>query len=248
MAVKEYKSTDKTQFTEHFNVKEFRCKCGKSHNILLDTSLVNMLEKLYQKLNCSKIVVNSGYRCASHDKTVGGNGRGQHVLGKAADVVCYDKNGKIIDARIVCCVAQDLNFKGIANISLKYQATHLDVRTNGTYKGNEVVSTNTVTSDFYSYFGITKVQVNKYTGKLDVLETSGYKKGDNTIGSLSLKKLLNIAKIMGLGKYSVSDGNKVDDGTINAINYILGTWGYKQNGIAGSKFINRLYEKITARW
>lgn len=168
MAVKTYKYNCKTQLTEHFNVKEFRCKCGKSHNILLDTSLVNMLEKLYKKLNCSKIVVNSGYRCASHDKTVGGNGRGQHVLGKAADVVCYDKNGKIIDARIVCCAAQDLNFKGIANISLKYQATHLDVRTNGTYKGNEAVSNNTVCKDFYEYFGIKKSQVAYSSNEINV--------------------------------------------------------------------------------
>ena len=163
MAVKTYKYGCKTQITKHFNVNEFRCKCGKAHNIVLDTSLVDMLEKLFTKLGCSKIIVNSGYRCTSHDKTVGGNGKGQHTLGKAADVVCYDKNGKIIDARIVCCAAQDLNFKGIANISLRYQATHLDVRTSGTYKGNEAVSNNTVCSDFYKYFGIKKSQVEAYS-------------------------------------------------------------------------------------
>lgn len=244
MAVKTYSATNKTQLSSHFNVSEFKCKCGGSHNTKIDESLVNMLEKLYTKLRCSKIIVNSGYRCSTHDKTVGGNGSGQHTKGKAADVVCYDKDGKIINAKIVCCVAQDLRFKGIANISTNYQATHLDMRTLGIYKGNEAVSSNTVTKNFYEYFGITKSEVNKYTGELEVLETSGYKKNDNTIGSLSLKKLLNLAKEIGISKYTVSDGNKIDDGTITAVNYILGKWGYKQNSIAGSKFINRLYNEI----
>lgn len=246
MAVKTYSATNKTQLSSHFNVSEFKCKCGGSHNTKIDETLILMLEKLYDKLRCSKMVINSGYRCSTHDKSVGGNGSGQHTKGKAADVYCYDKNGKIISAKIVCCVAQDLGFKGIANISTKYQVTHLDMgtRITGTYKGDESVSNNSVTKDFYDYFGITKAEVRKYTGELEVLETSGYKKNDSTIGSLNLKKLLNLAKEVGIGKNSVSDGNKIDDGTIAAINYILGKWGYKQNSIAGSKFINRLYTEI----
>ena len=70
------------------------------------------------------------------------------------------------------------------------------------------------------------------------LETKGYKKGASTDGSYALKQLL------------ILDGAKLDDnavigkGTVSAINSRLKAWGYKQNGIAGKKFIKKLREKI----
>lgn len=151
-----YKGTDTTQLTEHFNVQEFKCKCGGSHDILISKKLVDMLEKLFSKLDCSKIIVNSGYRCSNHDRNVGGNGSGQHTKGTAADVVCYAKDGSIISSKTVSCIAQDLGFTGIANITADYQAIHLDVRSGSKWYGNEVVNNNTVTNDFYSYYGIKK--------------------------------------------------------------------------------------------
>lgn len=151
-----YSSTDKTQLTEHFNVSEFKCKCGGTHNTFISKKLVEMLEKLYAKLDCSKIIVNSGYRCSTHDKNVGGTGSGQHTKGTAADVVCYAKDGSIISSKTVSCVSQDLGFTGIANITSDYQAIHLDVRSGSKWYGNEVVGNNTVTNDFYSYYGIKK--------------------------------------------------------------------------------------------
>lgn len=79
---------------------------------------------------------------------------------------------------------------------------------------------------------------------LPVLETSGYKKGDNTIGSLALKELLLLAKKVGINKYNVDENGIVGDGTIKAINYLLGQWGYQQKSIAGAKFIKRLRAEI----
>ena len=79
---------------------------------------------------------------------------------------------------------------------------------------------------------------------LPVLETSGYKKGDNTIGSLALKELLLLAKKVGINKYGVDKNGCIGDGTIKAINYLLSQWGYKQTGIAGEKFIKRLHTEI----
>ena len=43
---------------------------------------------------------------------------------------------------------------------------------------------------------------------LPVLETSGYKKGDNTIGGLALKELLLLAKKVGINKYNVDEKEK----------------------------------------
>ena len=158
--IKTFKSTDKIQLTTHFNVSEFRCKCGGSHDTKLDTDLADKLEKLHTALNCSKIIINSGYRCSAHDKNVGGSGTGQHVNGCAADIVCYDQKGNKISSKKVSCAAQDLGFGGIANIDFTYTATHVDTRTANFWKGDEVKTTAySVTDDFYKYYGLSKSDV-----------------------------------------------------------------------------------------
>ena len=156
MQVNHYDYNDSTQLSPHFNAREFRCSCGKSHETLLASELVDKLEALYTALNCSKIIVTSGYRCPEHDKAVGGTSSGQHTKGTAADVCCYGQDGQPISSKTVCCKAQDLGFGGIANITSSYQYTHLDVRTGYRWLGDEVKGNGTVTEDFYKYFGIKK--------------------------------------------------------------------------------------------
>lgn len=154
-----YQFNDKTQLSAHFNAQEFKCQCGKSHDILIDSGLIDKLERLYTALNCSKIIVTSGYRCPEHDKAVGGTSSGQHTKGTAADVCCYGQDGQPISSKTVCCKAQDLGFGGIANITSSYQYTHLDVRTGYRWLGDETKGNGTVTDDFYKYFGIAKTQL-----------------------------------------------------------------------------------------
>lgn len=156
MAVNTYKNTDSTQLSAHFNVREFRCKCGGTHDILISSELIDKLEQLHVAFHCSKIIVTSGYRCPTHDKNVGGNGSGQHTKGTAADICCYAQDGSIISSKLVCCKAQDIGFTGIANIDSSYQYTHVDVRTGYPWYGDEVYGTGTVTDDFYSYYGVSK--------------------------------------------------------------------------------------------
>ena len=79
MPVNHYDYNDSTQLSPHFNAREFRCSCGKSHETLLASELVDKLEALYTALNYSKIIVTSGYRCPEHDKAVGGTSSGQHT-------------------------------------------------------------------------------------------------------------------------------------------------------------------------
>ena len=174
-----YAYEDNPQLSPHFCAREFRCKCSSPHTFQVSEQLISMLERLYTALDCGKIIVSSGYRCAAHDKAVGGNGAGQHTKGTAADVVCYDKSGSVISAKTVCCKAQDLGFGGIANITGAYTSVHLDVRTGSRYYGDETKGTNTVTNNFYSYFGIAKdnkdsrkatangIDVSKHQGVID---------------------------------------------------------------------------------
>ena len=163
MSIKTYSYSDKTQLTKNFNVSEFRCKCGKVHNTKISTELVNMLQKITDTLKADYVIISSGYRCPTHDKNVGGYGYGPHVDGYAADC-CFYKNKKPINTKLVSCVAQDLGFMGIANITSDYAWIHLDMK-GRIYKGNEIINYNTITSDFYSYYGITKEQIKTLTGK-----------------------------------------------------------------------------------
>ena len=157
-----YSYDDKTQISKHFNVQEFKCKCGNKHDIVINTRLVAGLEKLFETFDCSKIIVNSGYRDPNYDKKLNGFA-GKHSVGDAADVVLYDKNMEVISTKRVSCAAQDLPeyFGGIANINKIYTAIHLDVRQGNRWLGNEVISNSTVTKDFYSYYGLTKEDVYK---------------------------------------------------------------------------------------
>lgn len=148
MAVKIYslKKHGDQYLSEHFRVREFRCKDG-SDKILISTELVQMLEKLRAKLGCS-ININSGYRTKSHNKKVGGSSTSKHMKGLAADIICK-RDGKNIFAKEVCCAAQDLGFDGIAFIS--GTATHVDVR--GYRWWADETKNNKKVSDFYPYFG-----------------------------------------------------------------------------------------------
>lgn len=113
------------------------------------------LEQLYTALNCSKIIVTSGFRCSAHDKAVKGAGTGQHTLGNATswDICRYGQDGQPISSKVVCCKAQDIGFRAsIANITAAYIYTHVDVRPNG---GGTVMKCMAIalTDDFYKYFG-----------------------------------------------------------------------------------------------
>ncbi len=168
--IKTYPFDDKTQLSAHFNVSEFRCKCGREHDFQIDDDLITKLETLYAALNCSKIIVTSGFRCAAHDKAVKGSGTGQHTLGKAVDICCYGQDGQPISSKTVCCKAQDTGFTGIANITAAYIYTHVDVRSGGKWYGDEVHGNSTVTDDFYKYFGgedMKGIDVSAHNGTID---------------------------------------------------------------------------------
>ena len=146
------------QLSTHFNSNEFKCPhCGK---IRLDSKLIDMLEKLFNKVHASKCIISSGYRCPTYDREENGFA-GRHSEGLACDCCYYDKDGKIIPSKVICCVAWDLGFKGIAYIDKNY--THLDVRTNGTYYGDESRGDSSYWTNPYTYFGVSKAEVEKYT-------------------------------------------------------------------------------------
>lgn len=156
MAVKTYSfAKDGNKYlSEHFRVREFRCKDG-SDEILIDTNLPVILEKLRRKLAEKlgeevRININSGYRTKSHNKKIGGSATSKHCKGLAADIICKTTSGKTVPAKIVCTAAQDLNLDGIAYISPG--ATHVDCR--GYRWWADETCGNKKVSDFYAYYGM----------------------------------------------------------------------------------------------
>lgn len=169
--IQTYRKNDSQKLSEHFTLAEFRCKCGRNHDTLLDSALIEKLEALREKLECSKIIVNSGYRCPDHDRAVGGNGGGMHTKGQAADIVCYDKQGNKYPSGVVCCAAQDIGFGGIANIDSTYTAVHVDTRNGCKWYGDEAVkggTTSSVCSDFYDYYCGVISKAEKKTGTAEI--------------------------------------------------------------------------------
>ena len=156
MAVITYKKD--TQITKHFNSREF--KCTECNEVRISSELINKVEDLFSKVNASKCIVSSGYRSPEYDIKMNGFA-GKHSEGLAMDCCFYDKDNRRIPSTIICCVAFELGFKGIARITDYY--VHLDVRTNGTYYGDETRGNSSYWTNPYTYFGVTKEEVSKYT-------------------------------------------------------------------------------------
>ena len=140
-----------------FTLNEMACKDG-SDEVLYSTELMSMLEKL-RSYGGFTVHINSGYRSPSYNRKIGGASKSQHTLGTAADIV-VKKDGKCVSGKLICCLCQDLGFRGVALIKGSGYAVHVDMRASGTYRGDENHGYgNNVGGDFYRYFGIKKSQV-----------------------------------------------------------------------------------------
>ncbi len=152
MAVKIYsKSKDgNTKLSAHFRVREFACP--DTDTVKIDTELIEILERLYDFLGCSKIIITSGYRSPSYDRKIGCSGRGYHTTGQAADVNCWHVvNGKEtrFHGSAICCALQELGWHhGIGWIA--GCAVHIDTRTRQ-YWFDEQNNMRSIGADWYVF-------------------------------------------------------------------------------------------------
>ena len=155
MAVKTYslkKDGDKF-LSAHFQVKEFKCKDG-SDKILINTELIDTLEKLFKHLNCRAINITSGYRTPSHSVKVGGYSTDQHTKGNAADITCKKQDGTLFSSAEICCALEDLSHKGGIGRINKTHSVHVDVR--GSKCWFDETNGEKTTDSWYKYLGIVK--------------------------------------------------------------------------------------------
>ncbi len=113
------------KISEHFKVREFRCKDG-STIIFVDDYMVEILELLRRKLE-KPIIITSGYRTPTHNKKVGGAEYSYHMRGQAVDIkvngIPAKKVAKEIDKLVVGC-----------GIIVYENWVHFDVRTGKGYR------------------------------------------------------------------------------------------------------------------
>lgn len=156
-----YFSDKNKKLSDHFSVGEFASPSDYNGNypeqILIDSSLIVLLEDVIAHFNCDRCDINSGYRTAACDIAVGGSGYGPHTYGCAADAYFY-KNGQPIESRLIACYLQDIGAHGIGYCcGGNFYGTHIDTLSR-VWHGDERDYSVTV-SDYYSYTGTTKAEV-----------------------------------------------------------------------------------------
>lgn len=86
MAIKTYAKGSNTKLSANFNSSEFDChgsRCCSS--TLVDDKLVTYLQQIREHFG-KPVNISSGYRCATHNKNIGGATNSRHSKGQAADI------------------------------------------------------------------------------------------------------------------------------------------------------------------
>ena len=106
----------------YFVDDEFRCPCCSSLPVDgMSQRLIDVLDCIREDLGVP-VYVNSGYRCYSHNVSVGGVSNSQHLLGTAADIT-YDG----VDVDYLASLAESYGADGIG-LYPSQGFVHVDVR------------------------------------------------------------------------------------------------------------------------
>lgn len=125
-----YLKNNKVQLATNFTSNEFDCHgSGCCSETLVDQKLVTYLQKIRDHFG-KALIINSGYRCATHNKSVGGAANSYHTKGQAADIV-VDGIKPIEVARY----AEELGILGIGLYETDKDGyfVHVDTRTSKSF-------------------------------------------------------------------------------------------------------------------
>lgn len=126
MAIKQYGKTANVTLSANLKSNEFACKgTGCCNTVLIDETLVNYVQKIREHFN-APVTINSGYRCKTHNKAVGGVSNSNHTKGTAADIVVKD-----VAPSEVAKYAESIGVLGIGLYETAKDGyfTHIDTRT-----------------------------------------------------------------------------------------------------------------------
>lgn len=114
--IKGHNKMDWKKYQKYFKPAEFVCKCGCNSNDMKQSTL-ELLYKARQQAGIP-FVINSGYRCSKHNKSVGGTTNSAHLRGYAVDIRCLDGNTRY---RLIQILSKYFN-----RIGLHKQFIHVD--------------------------------------------------------------------------------------------------------------------------
>lgn len=105
---------------ENFKRKEFACKCGCGFSTV-DYMLAKVLDDLRNHFD-KPVIVTSGCRCETHNKTVGGATQSTHLFGIAGDIKVKGIAPKEVYKYL------DKKYPDTFGIGLYISWVHIDVR------------------------------------------------------------------------------------------------------------------------
>jgi len=119
--IKEFLKYSNDQLSDNFWTEEFKCHCSyiDCHITYVDTDLVGKLQELRSHLGIP-IKITSGYRCARHNKDIGGKKGSYHLIGKAADI---SVDVPLVELQELC----EERFDGVGRYPGRH-FTHVDIR------------------------------------------------------------------------------------------------------------------------
>lgn len=219
MNIKTYSKASRVQLTTNFKVKEFACHgVGCCNTVTIDKDLVDILQKIRSHFG-KPINVNSGYRCPTHNKAVGGASGSYHVKGQAADISVVD-----VAPAEVAKYAESIGVKGIGLYETKADGffVHIDTRTRKSFWYGQK-------QEYRSTFGgAPKVTYTQKQFIKDVQKACGAAV-DGIAGPETLSKTVTL---------SAKTNNK--HAAVRAVQRYLESLGYKEigaiDGEAGPKF------------
>ena len=111
MSIVTYKRGDTTALTKNFTRDEFECQCKKCEAQMIDTELVEKLQRIRDVLGVP-LKITSGYRCVVHNasKAVQGSRTSKHLYGFAAD---WRTLNRTVNPVALGIIAQAVGFGGI---------------------------------------------------------------------------------------------------------------------------------------
>lgn len=120
-----YKKSVAIRLEKNFKSTELDCKGnGCCSYTLVDQKLVDYLQNIRNHFG-KAVIINSGFRCPRHNRSVGGAVSSRHLTGMAADIRVKD-----VKPKEVAMYAESLGIKGIG---LYETFVHIDTRINKFY-------------------------------------------------------------------------------------------------------------------